>query len=50
MACIDHTCKNCGEVWCDNSLYGTCPRCKTFNKGYYDEEIARGDEDTSDYD
>lgn len=39
MSCIEHTCRECGECWCDNRVGGFCPACGTLSSvgGLYDE-------------
>ena len=31
MACVDHTCCDCGQIFFGNDHFGRCPGCDSFN-------------------
>lgn len=38
MACLDHTCRVCGEMWADNDQTSSCPYCGSDDKvTFFDE-------------
>lgn len=39
MACLDHECRECGEMWADNDYTSECPACGALNKTtFFDED------------
>ena len=45
MACVDHSCRECGELWENNKSGGECPACGSdrvsshFDEPMYDEPL-----------
>ena len=38
MACMEHQCDTCGEMWFDNKASGTCSKCGSYDvASFYDE-------------
>ena len=55
MACLEHECNDCNEVWFDNNFYSSCPKCGSKdNRKMFDEqfdhypEIPEEEEDEDD--
>lgn len=38
MACLDHECRECGEMWADNDYTSECPTCGALNKTTFFDE------------
>ena len=39
MACLDHECLECQEMWADNDPASECPNCGALNKvTFFDED------------
>jgi len=51
MACMEHACRECNEVWFDNQMGGVCPSCgATGCTNWFDEEPDCYHDDDRDYD
>jgi len=38
MACMEHECEDCKEMWFDNKASGACPKCGSWEvKSFFDE-------------
>jgi len=38
MACMEHDCRDCGEMWFDNKPDGECPKCESTNVAHFHDE------------
>jgi rubrerythrin len=39
MACMEHNCSVCKEMWFDNQPSGTCPKCGSYEvSSFFDED------------
>lgn len=39
MACMEHNCLNCNNIWFNNAKSGNCPECGSDDtRSYFDEE------------
>jgi len=46
MACLEHECLTCGNVWMDNRPYGECSMCgSTSFTNWFDEEVTDGEQE-----
>lgn len=45
MACMEHTCVNCGNVWFDNKRHGDCDKCGGDAIHQFDEQFDQDYED-----
>ena len=48
MACLTHSCFDCGHVWFDNNPSHRCPMCGSFSTSQLFDEIC-DDVDTPEY-
>ena len=46
MACLEHECNKCNEVWFDNQHWSACPNCgSTDKRTLWDEEGSQYDKE-----
>ena len=50
MACMEHSCRDCTEMWFDNQSSGVCPKCGSYEvASFFDEAPDSYDEDEPDW-
>ncbi len=41
MACLEHACNDCDEVWFDNEQGSACPKCESRSSSvWFDEDFG----------
>ena len=51
MACIEHECGDCGEIFMDNNSGGRCPTCGSHDvSSFFDEESGASEPEEQDED